>query len=147
MNDMHKTPPALHLPPLESSQIPLESQCSCPPGGCAPLLVLASAATAEDLRAGARPPLRRCTAWKETVTHGDRWVLELLGAASTPSTVSIKFHTSCLGAFLSRPELCRKVVVATNIAETSITIDGIVYVVDPGFAKQKALGSTTLHEA
>jgi pre-mRNA-splicing factor ATP-dependent RNA helicase DHX15/PRP43 len=31
----------------------------------------------------------------------------------------------------------RKVVVATNIAETSITIDGIIFVVDPGFAKQK----------
>lgn len=31
----------------------------------------------------------------------------------------------------------RKVVVSTNVAETSLTIDGIVYVVDPGFSKQK----------
>jgi len=35
----------------------------------------------------------------------------------------------------------RKVVVATNIAETSLTIDGIYYVVDPGFAKQKVYNS------
>jgi len=36
------------------------------------------------------------------------------------------------------PPGARKVVVATNIAEASLTIDGIYYVVDPGFVKQKA---------
>ncbi|KAL7666135.1 RNA helicase [[Candida] zeylanoides] len=39
--------------------------------------------------------------------------------------------------FEAAPAGGRKVIVSTNIAETSLTIDGIVYVVDPGFAKQK----------
>uniref|UniRef100_A0A1I7VSS0 RNA helicase n=3 Tax=Loa loa TaxID=7209 RepID=A0A1I7VSS0_LOALO len=39
--------------------------------------------------------------------------------------------------FEPAPPGSRKVVIATNIAETSLTIDGIYYVVDPGFVKQK----------
>lgn len=38
--------------------------------------------------------------------------------------------------FEPAPPGSRKVVIATNIAEASLTIDGIRYVVDPGFAKQ-----------
>jgi ATP-dependent RNA helicase DHX8/PRP22 len=40
--------------------------------------------------------------------------------------------------FEAAPPGSRKCVVATNIAEASLTIDGIYYVVDPGFSKQKA---------
>ncbi len=39
--------------------------------------------------------------------------------------------------FEPAPPGARKCVIATNIAEASLTIDGIYYVVDPGFCKQK----------
>lgn len=43
--------------------------------------------------------------------------------------------------FEPAPPGSRKCVVATNIAEASLTIDGIHYVVDPGFSKQKAFNA------
>ena len=46
-----------------------------------------------------------------------------------------RFHKAKI--FEPTPEGARKVVLATNIAETSLTIDGVRFVVDPGFAKQK----------
>jgi len=50
--------------------------------------------------------------------------------SALPSEIQSRiFEPAPLGA--------RKCVVATNIAEASLTIDGIYYVIDPGFAKQK----------
>ena len=40
--------------------------------------------------------------------------------------------------FEPTPKGARKVVLATNIAETSLTIDNIIYVIDPGFNKQNS---------
>ncbi|KAL8679537.1 MAG: hypothetical protein Q9186_004183 [Xanthomendoza sp. 1 TL-2023] len=45
--------------------------------------------------------------------------------------------------FEPTPPSARKVVLATNIAETSLTIDGIVYVIDPGFVKENVYNART----
>ena len=56
--------------------------------------------------------------------------------ANLPSDMQAKiFEPTPLGA--------RKVVLATNIAETSLTIDGIKYVIDPGFVKQNSYNPRT----
>lgn len=56
--------------------------------------------------------------------------------ANLPSDMQAKI-------FEPTPPNARKVILATNIAETSLTIDNIVYVIDPGFAKQNNFNSRT----
>ncbi|CCG84041.1 protein of unknown function [Taphrina deformans PYCC 5710] len=56
--------------------------------------------------------------------------------ANLPSEMQAKI-------FEPTPAGARKVVLATNIAETSITIDGVVYVIDPGFNKENVYNPKT----
>lgn len=48
-----------------------------------------------------------------------------------------------LKVFFSAPKGTRKAIIATNIAETSVTIPGIVYVIDCGFVKMKWFDSNS----
>ncbi|TFJ87523.1 hypothetical protein NSK_000874 [Nannochloropsis salina CCMP1776] len=70
-----------------------------------------------------------------TSTHGELAVYPLY--SSLPPTQQQKIFSEAPGPQAPGAPPGRKVVVSTNIAETSLTIDGIVYVVDPGFSKQK----------
>lgn len=68
--------------------------------------------------------------------------MEALGDLA-PELVILPVYSALPSEMQSRifepaPTGSRKCVVATNIAEASLTIDGIYYVVDPGFSKQKA---------
>jgi len=46
-------------------------------------------------------------------------------------------HAQQLAAFQAAPSGCRKIILATNIAETSVTIPNVKYVVDCGMVKSK----------
>lgn len=56
--------------------------------------------------------------------------------AVCPIYASLPSHQQ-LAVFAPAPSGSRKVILATNIAETSITIPGIRYVIDPGFVKMR----------
>lgn len=60
--------------------------------------------------------------------HEDLQVLPMYGTLSNHDQLKV---------FFTAPKGTRKAIIATNIAETSITIPGIVYVIDCGFVKLK----------
>ena len=66
------------------------------------------------------------------------WVVPLYSALPAHAQLQV---------FEPPPTGCRKVVVATNVAETSVTIDGIVYVVDCGFTKRRFVTPRSGQEA
>ncbi|KZV39977.1 hypothetical protein F511_15639 [Dorcoceras hygrometricum] len=64
----------------------------------------------------------------------DAMVLPLHG--SLPPELQVR-------VFSPPPLNCRRFIVATNIAETSLTVDGVVYVIDAGFVKQRQYNPLT----
>lgn len=65
-------------------------------------------------------------------------VLPLYGALSSENQQKV---------FGKTPENGRKIVISTNIAETSVTIDGVVFVIDCGLAKQKVFNPRMKYES
>lgn len=80
-----------------------------------------------------------CMCFQERTRKLGSKIKELIIApiyANLPSDLQAKI-------FDPTPPGARKVVLATNIAETSLTIDGIKYVLDPGFCKQNSYNART----
>ena len=99
-----------------------EVHCAQPAGD-----VLLFCTGADECERAVRELLAR-TAAAPPELCGDLQVLPLYAALSPEQQARI---------FKAAPAGVRRVVAATNIAETSLTVPGVVYVVDPGTVKQK----------
>ncbi|ERN11836.1 hypothetical protein AMTR_s00020p00055390 [Amborella trichopoda] len=65
-----------------------------------------------------------------------------LEEGSCMGAISLPLHGSLppemqVRVFQPAPQNCRRFIVATNIAETSLTVDGVVYVIDSGYVKER----------
>ena len=69
------------------------------------------------------------------------WYIIILSHKEIPFLHTVKYQ----GVKICKQilTLASKVVLATNIAKTSLTIDGIKYVIDPGFCKQNSYNART----
>ncbi|KAF7813624.1 putative pre-mRNA-splicing factor ATP-dependent RNA helicase DEAH4 [Senna tora] len=71
----------------------------------------------------------------------DAIILPLHGSLP-PELQASGFHFF-VRVFSPPPPNCRRIIVATNIAETSLTVDGVVYVIDSGYVKQRQYNPST----
>ena len=85
----------------------------------------------EEIEDACRRIQRECV---ESETSGPVTVIPLYSSLP-PAAQQKVFDKAPDGKPGGRPG--RKIVISTNIAETSLTIDGVVFVIDPGFSKQK----------
>ncbi|XP_010260281.1 PREDICTED: pre-mRNA-splicing factor ATP-dependent RNA helicase DEAH10 [Nelumbo nucifera] len=72
----------------------------------------------------------------QQLPEGSRNLLVIPMFSSLPSEQQMR-------AFRPAPSCSRKVILATNIAETSVTIPGIKYVIDPGLVKARSYNPIT----
>ena len=87
---------------------------------------------------------------REEIDTAIQLISERAGALhpKAPSMLALPMYAGLtsdqqLYVFEPAPEHTRKVIVSTNIAEASVTIDGIVYVIDCGFVKLRAFNAMT----
>ncbi|KAI3818093.1 hypothetical protein L1987_11896 [Smallanthus sonchifolius] len=74
--------------------------------------------------------------------------IQSLEAGSCMDALVLPLHGSLppemqVRVFSPSPPNCRRFIVATNIAETSLTVDGVVYVIDSGYVKQRKYNPST----